>query len=152
LIDGAYLLSHEDKKLNKYQRVDANCEAMKRELAARCKIPVVASFQFNRVAAKKISKNEEKKTDVELQVGLEDIAHSDAIGQISSIVLGFFEEQTPENINVKRVDILKGRGGEQGVFKCRWDFQHMDFSEILEGDSPEEGTFNDEQPDMEYTE
>ena len=94
LIDGAYLLSHRDKRLNKWQRVEANCEALKQQLAGECRVPVIASFQFNRVAEKKLKKAEEKKGENTPKVDLEDIAHSDAIGQISSIVLGFFEDST----------------------------------------------------------
>jgi len=149
LIDGAYLLSHFDKRLPMHARVAANCELMKRELAASLRIPVIASFQFNRDAAKKMKKNEENKTagKAEVQVDLEDIAHSDAIGQISSIVLGFFEDSNPENVNKKRIDVMKGRSGEQGVFHCHWDFNKMNFSEAIEKDSQYEPgmTFGDEE-------
>jgi len=149
LIDGAYLLSHFDKRLPMHARVAANCELMKRELAASLRIPVIASFQFNRDAAKKMKKNEENKQagKAEVQVDLEDIAHSDAIGQISSIVLGFFEDSNPENVNKKRIDVMKGRSGEQGVFHCNWDFNKMDFSEAIEKDSQYEPgmTFGDEE-------
>lgn len=146
LIDGAYLLSHDNKSLAMHARVAANCELMKRELAASLRIPVIASFQFNRDAAKKMKKNEENKAagKAEVQVDLEDIAHSDAIGQISSIVLGFFEDANPENVNKKRIDVMKGRSGEQGVFYCNWDFQKMDFSECVEKDSQYE-------PGMKFT-
>jgi replicative DNA helicase len=128
-IDGAYLLSHEDKRLNKYQRVDANCELIKKSLAAKLRLPVVASFQFNRDADKKIKKKDKDGNQKE-EVGLEDIAHSDAIGQISSLVLALFEEETPETLHQRRVDVLKGRSGEKGVFRCAWDFKKVDFSQV----------------------
>ena len=80
LIDAAYLLGHPDKRLNKYQRVDTNVDLIKRRTSQQ-RIPSVLSFQFNRDAVKKFKSS--KGSD---QGGLEDIAHSDAIGQISSAV------------------------------------------------------------------
>jgi replicative DNA helicase len=147
-IDGAYLLSHEDKRLNKYQRVDANCEMIKKNLAAKLRLPVVASFQFNRDADKKIKKKDKDGNQKE-EVGLEDIAHSDAIGQISSLVLALFEEETPETLHQKRVDVLKGRSGEKGVFRCAWDFKKVDFSQVdpAVGDVKGESVRNE----MDYT-
>jgi replicative DNA helicase len=150
LVDGAYLLSHEDKRLTMYQRVAANCELLKCNLAASLRLPVVASFQFNRVADKKLKKQQDEKNKgkQEFEIGLEDIAHSDAIGQISSIVLGFFEEATPESLVRKRIDVMKGRSGEQGVFYCNWDFNRMNFSQIAEeGTEHDPYSYNpDEQP------
>ena len=137
-IDGAYLMTVEGYFSKQWERVAKVCEGMKHALAAGCRVPVVASFQFNRVAAKKIKKSEESKEKKnEFEVDLEDIAHSDAIGQISSLVLGFFEETTPENLKRKRVDVMKGRSGEQGVFKVAWDFKKMSFEQVEPSVLPE---------------
>ena len=120
-VDGAYMLGHPDKRLNRYQRVDAVCEQMK-NLAIKMNIPVVCSWQFNRNAV--------KKKDGE-PIGLEDIAYSDEIGKISSVVLALLGEKTPETIQTKTIDILKGRGGEMGRFETHWEFEKMDFSQVL---------------------
>jgi hypothetical protein len=61
---------------------------------------------------------------------LSDIAHTDEIGMISSIVMGVFEEETVETLKQRRVKILKGRNGETGEFVSNWDFMKMDFSEV----------------------
>jgi replicative DNA helicase len=119
-IDGAYLLRHTDSRLNTYQRVAAVAEQIKTELASSLQVPVICSWQFSRAASK-------KKDDA--PVGLEDIAYSDVIGQLSSIVLGLLEEDSVESTVRKRVDVLKGRGGEQGEFYVNWDFKNMDFSQ-----------------------
>jgi replicative DNA helicase len=130
-IDGAYMLKHPDRKLDKYRRVEANIE----EIKQRCSdlgIPAVLSYQFSREAVKKQKKGG--------TVGLEDIAFSDSIGQTSSIVLGLFEQESVETLKRREVRILKGRSGEIGKFHVRWDFNRMDFTEIVE-ESTEELTF-----------
>jgi hypothetical protein len=103
-------------------------ELMKQELAALA--PVVVSWQFSRDAAKKNKKKGEK-------AGLEDIGYTDAIGQVSSLVLGLFEEESVETIKQRKIEILKGRNGEIGSFITRWDFNKMDFSEIEDEDVSE---------------
>ena len=123
-VDGAYLLGHPDKRMNRYQRVAENCEMLKKNIATACGVPVVASWQFAKTASTKNKKTEE--------VGLEDIGYSDVIAQISTVVLGLLEDETPENIIKKRIDILKGRNGETGVFHTNWDFYAMDFDEFVE--------------------
>jgi len=121
-IDGAYLLKHEDHRLNKFARVETNLEEIKQRTTA-LDIPSVLSYQFNREAAKKMKKGKEK-------TGLEDIAFSDAVGQISSIVLGLFEEESVETVKRRTINIMKGRSGEVGEFEVNWLFDKVDFSEI----------------------
>jgi replicative DNA helicase len=101
-IDGAYLLGHPNERLDKYKRVDANVELIKRR-AAECNVPVICSFQFNRDAVKKWKGKKDEGG------GLEDIAHADAIGQISSIVLGMKQEDTVETAKQRVIDVLKCR-------------------------------------------
>jgi len=123
-IDGAYLLRHPDKRLRRWERIAENVEAIKEDIGTALGIPTVASFQFNRDAVK-------KKKAIE-DVGLEDIAGADAIGQICSIVLGLFQEDSVETLRQKRIDVLKGRYGETGRFNINWIFDlwpYMDFSE-----------------------
>ena len=122
LVDGAYLLSHENKRMGKYEKVAENARGLKQMLAMEFNIPVVASWQFNRTAEKKMSKDQ--------KVGLEDIGYTDEIGQLSSVVLGLMQEESIETIMTREVEILKGRDGEVGKFNTLWDFVGMDFSEL----------------------
>jgi hypothetical protein len=101
--------------------VSENADLLHNRIAAEIG-PVVASWQFARTASKK-KKGEE--------VTLEDIAYADAIGQASSIVMGIFEEETVETLKQRRVKILKGRNGETGEFLANWNFDKMDFSQVL---------------------
>lgn len=125
LIDGGYLLRHRNPRLDRYTKVAENVEAMKR-FSTDLEVPTFASWQFNRDSTKK--KKGEK-------AGLEDIGYTDAIGQISSIVLGLMQEEGVETMQSRLLDVLKGRNGEIGQFRVNWDFINMDFTQVVEGES-----------------
>jgi replicative DNA helicase len=131
MIDGAYLLRHRNARLDRYTRVADNVELMKR-FTSDLEMPTVASWQFNREVMKKDKKKGQK-------VGVEDIGYSDAIGQISSIVLGLMQEEGVETMISRLVEVLKGRGGETGQFRINWDFTTMNFDEVIEGEAKAEG-------------
>jgi replicative DNA helicase len=128
-VDGAYLLRAPSNRGRLFERVIENCEGLKRDVATGIDIPVFASWQFSREATKL------KKGAVP---GLEHIAHGDVIGQLSSIVMGMFDEEestnNAEKLNRRRIHILKGRDGEMGVFDTHWDFVKMNFGEISKKD------------------
>lgn len=120
-IDGAYMLKHPNPRLGRFERVAENIELIKQMIAGELGIPVVCSWQLSRDAVKKSQGGKGKGG----QVGLEDIGYSDAIGQISSIVLGLLEDETVETMNQKSVSIMKGRNGEVGSFKINWRFNPL---------------------------
>lgn len=111
-IDGAYLLRCENPRLQRHDRINTNVEDIKMLLAEQLDIPVVQSFQFNR---EMVGKSVE-------DVDLAHIAGSDAIGQLSSVVLGLFEEDSIETAVQRKIRVLKGRNGEQGEFNINWRF------------------------------
>ena len=121
-VDGAYLVKH-PKEHDRFKRVAENADLMKKHLAKIA--PTVTSWQFARTASKKNKKANEK-------VDLDDIGYSDAIGQVSSVVLGIFEAENVETLKQRRIEVLKGRSGETGSFNTRWDFASMNFTEIEE--------------------
>jgi len=126
-IDGAYLLRHPNLRLDRYTRVAENIELIKKG-TSNAEVPTIASYQFARTATTK-NKGQDKQ-----QAGLEDIAFSDGIGQISSIVLGLFQDESVETMNSRIIRVLKGRNGEVGQFQVHWNFNTMDFSEIVESE------------------
>jgi replicative DNA helicase len=126
-IDGAYLLKHPTEH-DRYKRVAENADLIKKELAPIC--PVTASWQFARTASKKNAKKGEK-------IGLDDIAYADAIGQMSSVVAGLFQEESVEVLKKRKIEILKGRSGETGSFEVNWNWKTMDFTEVVETDVSE---------------
>lgn len=120
-VDGAYMVQHPDKKLNRYAKVAENANLLKSRLAQGLKMPVIATWQFAR------SGEDIKKGEIP---GLEHIAHSDEIGQLSSVVLGMFDpDDTPESKIRRMIHVLKGRSGEVGSFATNWDFNVMNFEE-----------------------
>jgi replicative DNA helicase len=121
-IDGGYLLKHPHER-DRYKRVAENAELIKSELAPLA--PVVVSWQFAKTASKKNAKKGEKVT-------MDDIGYSDVIAQVSSLAVGFFEEESVSTLVRRRGDILKGRNGEVGSFLTNWNFKAMDFSEVKE--------------------
>lgn len=124
-IDGAYLMGHENKKLNRWEKVTDNAERIKSDLAEKFSIPAVISYQFNRAATQKKHG----------PPGVEDIAYTDAIGQLSSLVLGMMQEDSVETMRKRTIQILKGRSGELGQFDIHWSFAHpdaMNFSQWVE--------------------
>lgn len=120
LVDGAYLLRHPNKRLDRFARVAENAELIK-QLTSQTGVPTVASYQFARTASKGKPKGE--------VATLDDIGSSDVIGQVSSIALGLFEDESVETIQGRVVRVLKGRNGEIGQFRINWDFAVMDFDQ-----------------------
>ena len=128
LIDSAYLLAHPNTKLDKFRRVEANVELIKRE-ASIAGIPAILSYQFNREAVKKWKG---AKGAAGGGGGMEDIAYADAIGQVSSAVLALRQEETVETANQRKVDAIKMRTEKPFSFGVNWDFHNMDFNEVVE--------------------
>jgi replicative DNA helicase len=124
-VDGGYLLQAREKRIPRYERVNQTLEFLKQEISTNLGVPVFVSYQFNKQGAK----------DKEL----ENIAGSDSIGQLASIVCALWEseENEAECSTSKTVEIIKGRNGEQGSFRINWSFDRppfMQFDEIIEDD------------------
>jgi replicative DNA helicase len=124
-VDGAYLLRNSNPKISKWEKNAENAERLKQDIATQMDIPTIISYQYNRKVSKKTKQGE---------AGLEDIAYTDAIGQLSSVVLGLLQIDSVETLTKRRVEILKGRSGESGDFEINWNFDqgpnYMDFSEV----------------------
>lgn len=104
-----------------------NADLIKKSVAnAVC--PVVASWQLNREASKKNKGLKGGETSEE--PSLDDLAYADAIGQVSSLVLGLYKHPDPNEKSQRLVRILKGRSGELGEFFINWDHHAMRFNEI----------------------
>lgn len=123
VVDGAYLLRHKNPKLDRFVRAAENVELIKR-FCSDADMASVCSWQFNRRASEKQKKGNGTETD------LEDIGYSDAIGQISSVVLGMFQQEGVETIERRKIRCLKGRSGETGEFSIAWNFESMQFKQV----------------------
>lgn len=129
-MDGAYLYRHPDKRLNRYQRVAENTDLIK-EMLLSTRTPGFASWQMSKEAAKKFKRGKQEDVD------LEDVGYSDAIPQISTQVALLFQEANMQALVERTMRVLKGRQGQIGTLRLRWDFMGMRFDEIE--DEPADG-------------
>jgi replicative DNA helicase len=117
-IDGAYLMQTKNKHTSKWERVAELAEYQKM-LARDFRLPVIASWQFNRKGPSSLG----------------NIGFSDVIGQLASIVCGIRDEggrRDDWNLrSYKLLDLLKGREGEKGTIRVLYDMGRM----VIEQDS-----------------
>lgn len=128
-VDGAYLMEG-DKKMGKWDVQADNARKLKQRIATDLDVPVVASYQLSKGSAKAKKKGKGEPD------GMEDVHGSDEMAQLSTVMLGLFDDET--NIEAKKrrtVKILKGRNGETGQFTINWDFSaNMNFTEYVPED------------------
>lgn len=121
-VDGAYLLQHPNERLQDHQRIRENCRLLK-AMANSLGASLFCTWQFNREASRNRTRQ---------QPGMEHIAGSAAIEEISALILALLEgDDDPLSMLHRTLRVLKGRQGEAGQLKIRWDWNGMDFSEVL---------------------
>lgn len=131
-VDGAYLLDHADKRLNRWDKQAESARLLKKRIATGVGVPCVASYQLSKKSAKD-SKGQPKGSEA---TGMEDVHGSDEMAQLSTVMVGLFDNEKDIEAKVQRtLKILKGRNGESGEFTINWDFSaKMDFSEKVPED------------------
>jgi replicative DNA helicase len=113
-VDGAYLLRTRSRMAAKWERVAETAEMLKR-IASEFLIPSIATYQFNRRGPGSLG----------------NIAFSDTVGQLASIVLGLSDEQGSEREasfsarTYKILHLIKGREGEKGTVRVLYDMERM---------------------------
>ena len=126
-VDGAYMLQP-SKNVKGWEAVVDTARGLKRDIAMSLNIPVFASYQFAK-SAFKLKKNEE--------LGLHNVAGSQEIPWLASILLGITDEETVENNRRKRIEIMAGRDGQTGDFWINWIFDRYPFMDFSEWKEPE---------------
>jgi replicative DNA helicase len=123
-IDGAYMLKSSSQGRG-YQRWEVLVEVVEslKQVAMEENIGVVGTFQFD----------QKQKTK-----GLSTIMGGQAVGQIASVVLGIENEadhNTFSSISYKELTLYKGREGEQGKIRLKYDMNRTIIEEdrIIEG-------------------
>jgi replicative DNA helicase len=112
-VDGAYMLRSRTRTQQRWERVAETAEVLKR-IATEFSIPVIGSYQFNRRGPGSLG----------------NIAFSDAVGQLASIVLGISDEDASPDEDYllesyKIVQLIKGREGERGAIRVLYDMRRM---------------------------
>jgi replicative DNA helicase len=113
-VDGAYLLRTRAKTGAMWERVATTAETLKR-IATEFNIPVIATYQFNRRGPGSLG----------------NIAFSDTVGQLASIVMGLSDEDAKSKEGTfstrmyKILHLIKGREGEKGTVRVLYDMERM---------------------------
>ena len=124
-VDGAYLLSHPDRRLNRYQKVAENLDLLK-NWTQRAGVMLATSWQFKRGSGK---------SGADEEAELDDIGYSNAVAEFSTVVLGLLSPpKSVSEMKQRTVTVMKGRNGEAGKFKVHFDFQTMNFEEVEEAE------------------
>jgi replicative DNA helicase len=117
-IDGAYLMraSKRGKRGSRWETVMDVIERV-RQISLAENTPIEATYQFNR---------KDPGT-------LEGISYSDAIGQLGSLIISLEHDGDAASmmrpLQYKLLKFIKGREGEAGILRVRFDFERMSFSE-----------------------
>jgi replicative DNA helicase len=126
IIDGAYLmkLPHVTTRMSLWERIGEIAERLN-NIGLTESIPVFATFQINREGGKVKQGH----------LGVEHLMLADAIGQLAHLVMAMLAPEggdSPDAEKIRIVKTLKGREGEEAEFTINWDYERMDFSEILD--------------------
>lgn len=126
-VDGAYLLRTRQDFRARWERVTYTAEYLK-GIAGDYNIPVIETYQFNRRGSGSLA----------------NIAYSDAIPQLASIVMGL-EDETKARRGAwsgrfhRTLNLLKGREGERGKLRLLFDMNRMEITQEMILDGLEEG-------------
>jgi replicative DNA helicase len=125
-IDGAYMLKLAGSQNRQRWETSTEIMEMVKRVAIITPIPVIATFQFDQKARDK---------------KLHNIMGGQHISQIASLVLGLENDQalataSYESRVFKTLSFMKGRFGEQGKIRLRYDMQRTEIEqeEVLMGD------------------
>ncbi len=118
-IDASYLLSPQERKQARWEKVAQTHEELK-AVAMNRGVPVVCTVQFNR-AAKAGSRG---------AYDLSMIGNADAIGQVATVAVALREGPTNERHTQRRFAVMKNRDGPLGEFTTNFRFEPMNFDVV----------------------
>lgn len=118
-IDGGYLLgdTRGDRRAARHEKLTNVIEDMKTVAMDRNR-PIMTSVQFNR---------EVRKNSKHQSMDLAQIAGTDAIGQIASLVMGIQQGPAGHRKDKRVVEVLKNREGELMKFLTNFKFSPINF-------------------------
>ncbi len=114
IVDGYYLLAENRGDW----KDDANLVGAFKDLALRYKLPIVGVTHFNR-----------SMKSGGLNGDLENIAMTDAVGKLSDLVIGLFQNEDKKLAREMSLKLLKIKEGEPIQMTQNWNFDTMDFSQ-----------------------
>lgn len=119
-IDAGYLLapSNERRQYSRREQIADVLGELKAMSIARRR-PIVLTVQFNRDA---------KKAGADKELDVSQIAETDVIGQLATVVIGVRQGKPPFERSRRRLEIIKNRDGSALKFTTRFQFAPIDFS------------------------
>lgn len=118
-IDGIALVKNVGR--DRHEMVSVTADDSKRIAKSR-EIPIIASHQLNREAARKNPRD----------IGLENVAMSDVVVHNSDYIVAMIALVEEREDKIMRWKFLKVREGRPKPFVTKWDFDNMDFEQIEE--------------------
>ena len=116
LIDGIYIIGHNDSKLQMWERVTRNTTEAQ-EMAVRFNVPIFANTQFKRGAGNRLDADDEM------------IAYSDSLGQFATVTMAL--QSLGDSDSARRIiRVMTARNFQPINIIINWDLEKMDFSEI----------------------
>lgn len=120
VVDSFYIMGREDQK-SIYEQVLGNVQKLKLDIAARYKIPVLASTQLKGTVDKDV-----------LMADSDDAMGAKAIGDYADVTIGLFMDPALKAANQRLLRGMEARQFLPRGIKMWFDLSRMDFSQIEE--------------------
>jgi replicative DNA helicase len=121
IVDGVYLMDDENGEPKGSPQALTNITRSLKRMAQRFQIPIICTTQ---VLAWKLGNKKSR------QVTSDSIGYSSSFVQDSDLVLGV--ESDPDIDNQSIIRVILARSAPKGEVRIKWDWEHMDFTEIDE--------------------
>lgn len=125
VIDASYLLEPTERRKGRTSMHETLADVGKEvtQMALARRRPVHQSVQFNRAQKKGVEGD------------LSNIGGTDVVGQISTVVIGISEGETPYETTRRKYEVIKNRDGNKPTFYTNFRFDPLDFSELIPEES-----------------
>ena len=127
VVDGVYMMDDENGEPKNSPQALTNITRALKRLAQRFDVPILGTTQ---VLSSKLNNKKSR------AITADSIGYSSSFAQDSDLVLGV--ESDPDIDNQSIIRVVIARAAPKGEVRIKWDWDHMDFTEVGE-DGKEEG-------------
>lgn len=131
VVDGVYLMDDENGEPKNSAQALTNITRGLKRLAQNFNIPIIGTTQ---VLAWKLGNKKSR------QVTSDSIGYSSSFVQDSDVVLGV--ESDPDIDNQSIIRVVLARSAPKGEVRIKWDWAHMDFTEVGENEDSDDSDDN----------
>lgn len=123
VVDGVYMMDDENGEPKNSPQALTNITRALKRLAQRFDVPILGTTQ---VLASKVHNKKSR------AITADAIGYSSSFAQDSDLVLGV--ESDPDIDNQSIIRVVIARAAPKGEVRIKWDWEHMDFTEVGEED------------------